>query len=84
MMHAPCRLRLRHFMPMETIQITVNALPHEVRAGSTLQDWLCAQSLETRRLAIERNGAIVPRSAYASTLLEAGDCLEVVVAVGGG
>ena len=40
--------------------------------------------LAGRRLAVERNGEIVPRSAHACTLLADGDRLEIVVAVGGG
>lgn len=37
-----------------------------------------------KRIAIERNGEIVPRSQHAATPLADGDCLEIVVAVGGG
>ena len=37
-----------------------------------------------RRVAVERNGVIVPRSLHASTDLAEGDRLEIVVAVGGG
>lgn len=37
-----------------------------------------------KRIALERNGEIVPRSTYASVQLADGDKLEVVVAVGGG
>jgi sulfur carrier protein len=37
-----------------------------------------------KRVAVERNGEIVPRSQHAVTALAAGDCLEIVVAVGGG
>lgn len=37
-----------------------------------------------KRVAIERNGEIVPKSLHASTPLLDGDCLEIVVAVGGG
>lgn len=37
-----------------------------------------------KRIAIERNGEIVPKSRYADTELLAGDQLEIVVAVGGG
>jgi sulfur carrier protein len=37
-----------------------------------------------RKVAVERNGEIVPRSAHASTLIADGDRLEIVVAVGGG
>lgn len=37
-----------------------------------------------KRIAVERNGEIVPRSQHGSTLLVSGDQLEIVVAVGGG
>ncbi|PIV92065.1 MAG: thiamine biosynthesis protein ThiS [Gallionellales bacterium CG17_big_fil_post_rev_8_21_14_2_50_54_146] len=37
-----------------------------------------------KRIALERNGDIVPRSSYAETPLKDGDKLEIVVAVGGG
>lgn len=37
-----------------------------------------------KRIAVERNGEIVPKSQHAATLLASGDQLEIVVAVGGG
>ncbi|NNM82177.1 MAG: sulfur carrier protein ThiS [Burkholderiales bacterium] len=37
-----------------------------------------------RRIAVERNGEIVPRSRFDSTMLSSGDRLEIVTAVGGG
>ncbi len=37
-----------------------------------------------KRIAVERNGEIVPKGRHAATLLAAGDQLEIVVAVGGG
>ncbi|MDC7718747.1 sulfur carrier protein ThiS [Vogesella sp. DC21W] len=40
--------------------------------------------LTGKRIAIERNGEIVPRSQHANTPLTEGDALEIVVAVGGG
>jgi sulfur carrier protein len=40
--------------------------------------------LAGKRIAVERNGEIVPRSRYAETRLQEGDRLEVVGAVGGG
>ncbi|MBC7781872.1 MAG: sulfur carrier protein ThiS [Proteobacteria bacterium] len=43
-----------------------------------------ALALGARRVAVERNGEIVPRSRLAETLLADGDVLEIVVAVGGG
>ncbi len=37
-----------------------------------------------KRIAVERNGEIVPKSLHAATILVSGDQLEIVVAVGGG
>jgi sulfur carrier protein len=41
-------------------------------------------TLEGKKVAVERNGEIVPRGVHGSTLLADGDRLEIVVAVGGG
>jgi sulfur carrier protein len=41
-------------------------------------------ALVGRRIAVERNGEIVPKSLHARTSLADGDRLEIVVAVGGG
>ena len=41
-------------------------------------------ALQSKRVALERNGEIVPRSKFASVELQDGDALEIVVAVGGG
>ena len=40
--------------------------------------------LQGKRIALERNGEIVPRSTFAAMELNDGDALEIVVAVGGG
>jgi sulfur carrier protein len=40
--------------------------------------------LQGKRIAVERNGEIVPRSKFAQSMLVDGDRLEIVVAVGGG
>jgi sulfur carrier protein len=55
----------------------------------TLAPCSVAQLLESRalagkRVAVERNGSIVPKSLHASTIVQAGDQIEIVVAVGGG
>ena len=50
----------------------------------TLTDLVVAQGWQGKRIAIERNGAIIPKSLYSSTTLCQHDALEVVVAVGGG
>jgi sulfur carrier protein len=41
-------------------------------------------SMAGKKVAVEKNGEIVPRSAHANTLIADGDQLEIVVAVGGG
>ena len=50
----------------------------------TIKDLLAARQLLGKRVAVERNGGIVPKSQHATTALEAGDRIEIVVAVGGG
>ncbi|MBQ7650404.1 MAG: sulfur carrier protein ThiS, partial [Victivallales bacterium] len=47
-------------------------------AGKTLADYLEEAGYDTRGIAIERNGAIVPKSQYASTVLQDGDKVELV------
>ena len=41
-------------------------------------------ALSGKKIAVERNGEIVPKSAHAETMIGDGDRLEIVVAVGGG
>ena len=67
-----------------TISITVNGEAREVPAPATVADLLRRIGLDTRKVAVERNMEIVPRSAYAETALVAGDALEVVHFIGGG
>ncbi|MBO5373100.1 MAG: sulfur carrier protein ThiS [Lachnospiraceae bacterium] len=53
-------------------------------AGKTLTEYLITTSYDCKRIAIERNGDIVPRALYESTVLKDGDSVEVVSFVGGG
>jgi sulfur carrier protein len=66
------------------LRLTVNGEPVEVPPGSTVTDLLATLDTAGKRVAVERNGEIVPRSQHAATALAAGDRLEIVVAVGGG
>lgn len=50
----------------------------------TIADLIAAQGLTGKRIAVERNGEIVPRSQHANTRCAAGDVIEVVHAIGGG
>lgn len=66
------------------IAITVNGEAREVAAGETLTALLRAIGLDTRKVAVERNAEIVPRSTYPEVALAAGDRLEIVHFIGGG
>ncbi len=54
------------------------------RPVATVADVVRALALEDKRIAVERNGEIVPRSRYGDTTVDAADRLEIVGAVGGG
>ena len=66
------------------MQILLNGESLELPDGATVADLLVRLDLTGRRVAVERNLDIVPRSQHATTALAAGDRLEVVHAIGGG
>ena len=66
------------------IHVTVNGEPRQFDRELTVAQLLDAMALANRRVALERNGEIVPRSRFPEQRLENGDRLEIVVAVGGG
>lgn len=66
------------------IQLSINGEPRSFPAPLDVASLLEALALGGRKVAVERNGEIVPRSRHASTPLADGDRLEIVVAVGGG
>lgn len=66
------------------IHITLNGTPRSLAAPVTFEELLAELSLAGRRIAVERNGDIVPRSRFTEERLADGDRIEVVVAVGGG
>ncbi len=53
-------------------------------AGKTVSQLLAAEGFDFGRIAVERNGDIVPKGLYGQTVLRDGDTLEVVRFVGGG
>ena len=67
---------------MITISIngTVRQLPDSTGVAALIEE----MGLTGKRIALERNGEIVPRSSFARQMLADGDKLEIVVAVGGG
>ena len=66
------------------IRIVLNGAPREFPAPLTFTQLLDELDLAGRRLAVERNGEIVPRSRFGNVAIADGDRVEVVVAVGGG
>lgn len=64
--------------------IQLNGQPHEVQAQTTLSELLAQLNLTQRRVAIEMNGRIVPKSAHAETTLVPEAVVEIITAVGGG
>jgi sulfur carrier protein len=66
------------------IRITVNGAAHRFEAQVDVRALLEKLEMAGKKVAVERNGEIVPKSLHAKTLVEDGDQLEIVVAVGGG
>lgn len=66
------------------MQITLNGQPRELPAAATVIALLEELGYVGKRVAVERNGEIVPKSQHAVTGLADGDQVEIVVAVGGG
>lgn len=66
------------------LELIINGENRQFDNVTTLSCLIDALALRGKRIAIERNGEIVPRSLHAQTQLADGDALEIVVAVGGG
>ncbi len=63
---------------------TVNGEVVALSAALSVADLLAGRGLAGKRVAVERNGEIVPRSEHANIKLKHGDRIEIVIAVGGG
>lgn len=66
------------------IEVEINGVARLLPAGINLAQLLIQLELQERRLAIEYNLDVVPRSEYAALRLQHGDRLEIVHAIGGG
>lgn len=66
------------------MRIQLNGEPYELADGQTIADLLAGLELTGRRVAVELNQDIVPRSLHSDTALREGDRVEVVHAIGGG
>lgn len=64
--------------------ITVNGQPMESYEEKTLIQLLTDLQYDTAKIAVERNGEIISKNQYKTTILNEHDVLEVVTFVGGG
>ena len=66
------------------IALQINGKAVELSGPTSLLDYLKQLGVEARAVAVEHNGVILERDAYASTTLGDGDTVEIVRMVGGG
>lgn len=66
------------------MNITLNGQSKTLQNSDTVGTLIIELGYENKRVAVELNGDIVPKSQHASTAIKEGDTIEIVVAVGGG
>jgi len=66
------------------MNITLNGQSLQVEEVSTISELIAHLGYTDKRIAVEQNGEIVPKSTHGTAPLTEGDQLEIVVAVGGG
>lgn len=66
------------------MEIKLNGETRPTQEGLTIAGLIDQLGYTGKRIAVECNGEIVPKSQHATTRLTNGDQLEIVVAVGGG
>jgi len=66
------------------MKITLNGEQHEIDAKTSLLQFLTDAGLAEKRIAVEINRRIVPRSTFAEQSIQEGDRIEIVHAIGGG
>lgn len=66
------------------LKIFLNGEPREVAAGACVGDLLDTEGYAQRKVAVEVNREIVPKSLHAQRILRDGDRVEIVHAIGGG
>ncbi|MCB1933542.1 sulfur carrier protein ThiS [Accumulibacter sp.] len=66
------------------MELVINGESRQFPSPLTVAGLVAALNHVGKRIAVERNGDIVPRGRHAETALADGDRIEIVVAVGGG
>ena len=67
-----------------TVQVTVNGVPTDLADDTTVAGLVAERGEGHDRIAVARNGNVVPRSRWAATRLSPGDDLEVLAPTAGG
>lgn len=73
-----------HYIAGMEMTLTINGEAQRFLGPMTVAELIAQMSLDTRKVAIERNLAIVPRSQHVSAQLNDGDVIEIVEFIGGG
>jgi thiamine biosynthesis protein ThiS len=73
-----------HPIDIAAMQVTINGERRELAAGLSIAELLRELGIDGRKVAVERNLEIVPKSTFALTRLGEGDRLEIVHFIGGG
>ena len=68
----------------ETLSVRINGEERRVASGTSIAALIAELGLDAKRVAIERNLDIVPRSTFGQVEVEDGDWFEIVHFVGGG
>ncbi len=64
--------------------IKINGKSEAAVTGKSIADYLKTTSYDLNRIVVELNGNIIPKLQYSKTVLQNGDCVEIVKFVGGG
>ena len=66
------------------IEIQLNGEVKSLHSSATIAEMVTELGLDSRKIAIEQNRSIIPKSAYSNTLIAANDAIEIVAFMGGG
>ena len=66
------------------MKLLLNGEQHEIAGVVSIADLVANLGLDARKVAVERNLEIAPRSTYGDTILADGDRIEIVTFIGGG
>lgn len=69
---------------MRMLKISLNGISRDVEPATSVAALLAENGYAQRRIAVEINREIVPKSVHAQRLLRDGDRVEIVQALGGG